>query len=269
MNDNIFLNSFQFEELHFRNAHHNDKSRGLQYHYLVFVKQGTGILQYKKQKIDVRCNDMFYVPMGCKYCSDWHGENIIFDTFAFKYFPSNAFGNFELQKIQYTDEIFEVFRPLMENKALDCNTIGRLYTVLGMLEPILKLSTPISNEEYTVNKAIKISTRCRLLIQNFIVEMLIGFMRTTVSVICLVISRNCHYCNSSYILRIAIKHLIPLVFIFRINYLFCKAATMRYNSRTRHHTNKIRDTQNQKKNSFAHSFHYNSLYKHLTIYLCR
>lgn len=159
MNDNIFLNSFQFEELHFRNAHHNDKSRGLQYHYLVFVKQGTGILQYKKQKIDVRCNDMFYVPMGCKYCSDWHGENIIFDTFAFKYFPSNAFGNFELQKIQYTDEIFEVFRPLMENKALDCNTIGRLYTVLGMLEPILKLSTPISNEEYTVKKAMQLMTK--------------------------------------------------------------------------------------------------------------
>ena len=156
MDDNIFLNSFQFEELNFRRSHHNDKSRGLQYHYLVFVKQGHGTLYYNNKKTDVHPNDMFYIPKGCKYYSDWQGENILFDTFAFKYFPSIGNINFQLQKINYTDDVFEIFSLLMDDKKINCITIGRLYTLLGMLEPVLERSDSSSTAEYTVEKALQL-----------------------------------------------------------------------------------------------------------------
>ncbi|MBQ9112612.1 MAG: helix-turn-helix transcriptional regulator [Clostridia bacterium] len=102
---------------------------------------------------------MLYFPKGCKYHSEWYGENIIFDTFAFKYFPTNVIGNFDLQKIQYTEDIFNTFRPLTKNQEINCTTIGQLYTVLGMLEPVLKISNTASNAEYTVEKAIQMMTK--------------------------------------------------------------------------------------------------------------
>ena len=45
-----------------------------------------------------------------------------------------------MQKIEYTPEILEHYLPLSLCKEINVSSIGRLYTLLGMIEPLLEKS---------------------------------------------------------------------------------------------------------------------------------
>lgn len=135
MNDILFCKNFRFNEYCFPESAHRDNSRGIGYHFIGFMKEGSGRLVSGGQILELRAGDMFYIPKGCQYHSWWMAEPCVrFDSIGFLYFPTLASNGYALQKIAYDDALWVAFRPLSESKTVDAAAIGVLYRLLGLLE---------------------------------------------------------------------------------------------------------------------------------------
>ena len=146
MNDTIFYNSFRFNELCFNETTHRDKSRGVDFHFLGFMKHGRGRIVTENQVLEIEENELFYIPKGFQYHSYWIATDYVcFDSIGFLYFPSLAYNGYRLQKINYDTTILEAFLPLSKDKTVNAASIGTLYHLLGLLEPLLK-SAPTSKK---------------------------------------------------------------------------------------------------------------------------
>lgn len=125
------------------------------------MKQGRGLIVGRGEKLEINQNEMFYIPKGYKYHSYWTGKEVILDSLGFKFFPSDTQNGYVLQKLNYTDEIFEFFLPLSQNKTVNNLAVGRLYTLLAMLEPIMKKS-PETQCETIVQRVIELMNKNHL-----------------------------------------------------------------------------------------------------------
>ena len=135
MNDIIFCKNFRFNEYCFSENAHRDNSRGIGYHFLGYMKHGSGRLVSGDQVLELREGDMFYIPKGCRYHSWWTARECVrFDSIGFLYFPTTAPGGYSLQKISPEPEIWEAFQPLSRDKTVNAASIGVLYRLLGLLE---------------------------------------------------------------------------------------------------------------------------------------
>ena len=141
MNDIVFFKNFRFNEYHFNETRHVDNSRGVDMHYIGMMKHGRGCIVSKGQTLELKQNELFYIPKGCPYHSYWIADNFVtFDSIGFLYFPTNNSNGYMLQKIEQNQEIQEAFAPLSESKTLNAASIGTLYGLLGILEGKLKPS---------------------------------------------------------------------------------------------------------------------------------
>lgn len=146
MNDILFCKNFRFNEYHFQENAHRDNSRGVGFHFIGFLKQGTCRIVSREQVLELGEGDMFYIPKGCKYHSYWESNGCVrFDSIGFLYFPTAATAGYQLQKLPRDAALWEAFRPLSEDKGVSCASIGALYRLLGMLEPVL-IPAPGSSE---------------------------------------------------------------------------------------------------------------------------
>lgn len=139
MNDTLFFQSFTFQEFHYQNDQHNDLREGLPMHYLGYLKTGRGLLLSGKQRTELAPGDLFYIPKHFPYQSHWYGrEDTCFDSFGFQYLPSSN-KKYALQKVTYDKETKELLLKLSENKTVNYTSIGRLYSLFGMVEPHMHL----------------------------------------------------------------------------------------------------------------------------------
>lgn len=146
MHDTVFYKNFRFNEFYFNKPLHGDHSDGIDLHYLRFVKHGKVRFVLEDQTLEFEENDLFYIPKGCKYHSYWIGSDYYqYDSIGFLYFPTFASNGYKPQKIQYDDAIWNRFLPLSRDKTVNAASIGALYSLLGLLEPILELA-PSSND---------------------------------------------------------------------------------------------------------------------------
>lgn len=142
MSDTIFCKNFRFNEYCFDETKHRDNSNGVGFHFIGFMKQGKGRIVSREQVLELQENDMFYIPKGCKYHSHWIAhDHVDFDSIGFLYFPTSATNGYKLQKINYDKHILEAFLPLSKDKTVTVASIGVLYHLLGLLEPVLELAT--------------------------------------------------------------------------------------------------------------------------------
>lgn len=152
MNDTIFRKNFVFQEYCHLESVHSDNSSGVKMHFIGFMKQGSGRIVSRDQVLEIHKNEMFYIPKGCKYHSYWiANERVCFDSIGFLYFPTSAVNGYKLQKISCNQTILDAFMPLSQDKTVNTNSIGALYSLLGMLEPKLALA-PTSSDVATCEK---------------------------------------------------------------------------------------------------------------------
>ena len=134
MNDIVFLSAFRFNEFRFNETYHRDNSKGVDMHYLGFMKHGRGRIVCGNEKIEIAENEMVYIPKGCRYHSYWIAEDYVcFDSIGFLYFPSDTPSGYKLQKIDYDDRLREAFLPLSLDKAVNVGSIAALFRVLKLL----------------------------------------------------------------------------------------------------------------------------------------
>lgn len=137
MNDTDFFNSFVFNEFSFAQNRRNDNTKGITRHYIGYLKQGKGILISERERVVLQAGDLFYIPKGCRYQSDWSDpERICFDSLGFDWFPSRK--RYRLQKLRPDERMQAALRPLSKDKRVDAAAVGRLYTLLGLMEPLLQ-----------------------------------------------------------------------------------------------------------------------------------
>ncbi len=156
MDDLEFFNSFSFRQMRLYGTNHRDNSHGVPLHYLGYMKKGRGLLILEKGKVELDTGDMFYIPKGCRYHSYWIGEEqVVLDSLGFAYLPDPAGQAYKPQKFLPTPEIWAVYRPLSEDKTVDAGSIGRLYTVLGMMLPGMETQT-VSRGSRVVTRALQL-----------------------------------------------------------------------------------------------------------------
>ena len=152
MNDTVFYKNFRFNEFRFHRNIHGDHTDGIDLHYIRFVKHGRGRFVLDDQTLEVEENEMFYIPKGAKYHSYWLASDYYqYDSIGFLYFPTSASNGFKPQKIQYDAAIWNAFSPLSRDKTVNAASIGALYSLLGLLEPILEFA-PSSSDVATYER---------------------------------------------------------------------------------------------------------------------
>lgn len=153
MKDLEFFNSFVFRETNLCNTNHRDNSSGVPLHYIGYMKKGRGLLVLEKGKVELNAGDMFYIPKGCRYHSYWIGDpEVSLDSLGFACLPDATGEGYRPQKLTMTPQVWKAYAPLSWNKTIDAGSIGRLYTVLGMLLPQMQRSQQ-SNQSRVISRA--------------------------------------------------------------------------------------------------------------------
>lgn len=129
MNEANFYNSFQFNVFEFKNHHLTDNLKNpIPRHYFGYLINGTARIKSNNEEIELKANDIFYIPKGLRYQSSWFGGNnneIKFYSFGFEFSPIKK--SFILQKINCNDKTKEIFKELCENINSPNKAIGTLY----------------------------------------------------------------------------------------------------------------------------------------------
>lgn len=136
MNEQNFFNCFHFHEFSYTKLTHVDNSAGAPHHYIAYMKEGSGLLISPQRRLSVSAGDLFFIPKGYRYHSYWQPSGTVrFDSLGFDLFPSASGCHYTLQKLPFDEAVFQIFQPLSQDKTVSAASIGRLYTLLGMLLP--------------------------------------------------------------------------------------------------------------------------------------
>ncbi len=158
MTDIQFYKSFRFYILRYSKYHMTDNTLGCPVHYLARMLKGTAKICTAGVTLNIKANDIFYIPKGLKYKSYWYPDengDIEFYSFGFSYFPKTENDRYTLQAIDCTGEEKMLFSQLEEELSVSPLSVGLLYTFLGKIMPKLRVDT-LSGREITVEKAVEI-----------------------------------------------------------------------------------------------------------------
>ena len=134
MNDIIFAREFRFDEIRISRYRYNDARGGAPYHYIAYMREGTGRLVGAERTLEVEAGDFFYIPEGYPYQSYWKGQDeVCFDSYGFRRFPRAEGQAYPMQKMQADAEALMLLERLAQDKRIDCTSIGLFYQLLGCL----------------------------------------------------------------------------------------------------------------------------------------
>lgn len=140
MNDINFSTSFGFNIFKFEKFHLTDNSKiPVNKHYFGCIIKGSAEIISKKEKIEVKPNEIFYIPKGLKYQSRWFSDNngqIEFYSFGFELSPINK--SFILQKINCSQKVKNLFDELCLEIPITDKGIGKLYYFFGEISHNMK-----------------------------------------------------------------------------------------------------------------------------------
>ena len=134
MNDIIFAHEFKFYEIRFNRYRYNDARVGAPYHYIAYMREGSGKLVGADRTVELNAGDFFYIPEGYPYQSYWKGDEVCcFDSYGFKSFPRPEGQAYPMQRIQSDAQSLSMLDRLARDKRISCTSIGLFYQLLGCL----------------------------------------------------------------------------------------------------------------------------------------
>lgn len=155
--DNIkFFKSFNFNIFKFDKYQFRDNTNPpIPVHYFGCLIKGTAKIISKKETLNLKENEIFYIPKGLKYQSHWFPDNsgqVEFFSFGFKFSPINNF--FTLQKINCSQKATVLFKELCNEIPITNKGIGRLYYFFSEVADDM-IQQPNSNINPIIEKAIE------------------------------------------------------------------------------------------------------------------
>ena len=145
MNNTLFYKSFGFRLLSItRNYRHTDNSQGIENHFFArMVKGSAEIVTIDGERIKIKEGDIFYLPINLRYHSYWYGREgeddderkIIWESYAFKFFPDRSDKRYKMQKIDADGDTVKYLDVLAESLSVSCGTVSALYSFLERVLP--------------------------------------------------------------------------------------------------------------------------------------
>lgn len=138
MNEAGFYKGFRFVQYRYGKYRCTDCSQGSDRHFIGYLEQGHCKLVSQDVTLEVSAGEAFYIPMGLPYRSYWHGEQVCFRSYGFRFFPEAQNRSFALQKLppDFVPMILEI--PLQRTP--DSCALSALFGLLGKLVPRMTLS---------------------------------------------------------------------------------------------------------------------------------
>ena len=128
-----FCNSFYFNIFRFVHYHFTDLSKKpVPHHYFGCLIKGSAIIRAQQQEIRLQPGEVFYIPKGLHYQSQWFGDEgdvIEFYSFGFDIAPTRS--AYRLQKIPCSPEAATLFSELCQEIPMTEKGIGKLYRFFG------------------------------------------------------------------------------------------------------------------------------------------
>ena len=175
MNSMNFFNGFRFNIIKYDKYHLTDNTKTpVPYHFFACLIKGTAKIETNDIVLNLKPGEIFYIPKGLKYRSQWFGEEgdkVEFYSLGFELSPINK--TFSLQKINCSDKAREVFCELCKDVPFKEKGIGKLYYFFEQVYDSMQLSEKnFPNQllekaiEYTTNnpnaKITEIATQCHI-----------------------------------------------------------------------------------------------------------
>lgn len=133
MDEAKFFESFQFNIYTPARYRLTDYSkRPIPRHYFGCLVRGTAIIKSEKTELSLKPGEIFYIPKGLTYQSQWFGDEekkIEFYSFGFGFSPTDK--SFALQKIAPNAKAEELFSQLCREVPATEKGIGLLYHFFG------------------------------------------------------------------------------------------------------------------------------------------
>ncbi len=141
MKGTVFSDMFRFHEIERSKYHYSDNRSGSPEHYIAYMLQGHCRIVANGQTLSVQEGELFYIPMGLPYQSYWYsndGNSIRFLSFGFRWFPEADSSSYPLQVLPKCKEWCEKVKQISTNTVLDSVAIGRFFSLLSELLPVMK-----------------------------------------------------------------------------------------------------------------------------------
>ncbi len=150
-----FYKTFNFNFYKFNKYHLNDQTHSeCPSHFFGCIINGKGRITTKNTVLTLNEGEIFYIPKGLKYRSEWFSNNndeTKFYSFGFKISPINR--NFILQKIDCSKKCIELFKELYNEVPITGKGIGKLYYFFTKVSDNMS-EAKNQNSNPTVQKAI-------------------------------------------------------------------------------------------------------------------
>ena len=126
-------------------------------HYFAHLIRGTAKLCTADETLLFAEGDIFFLPKGIKYRSNWYPDKdgiVQFYSLGFDHLPYRDKVTYKLQLIECSSEE-KMLLETLENDITVCPlSVGRLYTFLGTVEERMQTEIPSGREE-TIHKALE------------------------------------------------------------------------------------------------------------------
>ncbi len=158
--DELYLyKKFDFNLFEFNRYHMSDFTKTpIIRHYFACLINGRAEIRTKDKVLYLEPNEVFYIPKGLKYQSQWFGENgkeIKFYSLGFELSPIDK--TFDLQKIDCTGQARVLFDELCSEIYSSKRNIGKLYYFFELVADSMK-TVDKSHTNPIVDQAIRIMT---------------------------------------------------------------------------------------------------------------
>jgi AraC-like DNA-binding protein len=159
LNEIDFYKKFNFNIFEFNGYHLTDNTKSpVASHYFGCLIKGEAKIKTHDTELLLYPTEIFYIPKGLKYQSQWFGkdgEEIKFYSFGFEISPMNK--PFILQKINCSDRAKEIFSELCDEINSPQKSIGKLYYFFELVAKEMKI-TENSHINPIIEKAVEYMT---------------------------------------------------------------------------------------------------------------
>jgi AraC-like DNA-binding protein len=154
----LSYNPFSFRVLSFVTAKATDNSHGTDRHFFGRLRKGSGTLTTLSGDIlRLSAGDIFYIPIGLCYRSDWRTDSdgfLEWESYAFFAFPPSVDKQYSLQKIRPSEKITKYLDTIAGGDGTSIQAIGCFYLFMSEALSVMAEKNPDSAKA-TVEKAKK------------------------------------------------------------------------------------------------------------------
>ena len=146
MSHTLSYNPFLFRLLSFTTPKFTDNSRGTDTHFFGRLRKGSGTLTtLSGEVLRLSAGDIFYIPIGLRYRSDWRPSSdgrLEWESYPFSSFPSSVTKQYSLQRFLPSKEAIDYLDRIAHSSSDTPEAIGCFYLFMDAALQVMEERHP-------------------------------------------------------------------------------------------------------------------------------